>query len=311
MSAFGHTFRNILTGLADDLISLEREGAIYSNFAIRDEDGEFSGEFARYRIEFYPAEIFQYVEAHLAYQQYSEEYERTGDFAAAVLAISNPKYQRRVVEYGDYGNGRLKDGGRIDNRGCLASFIGDELEALTCGLRPERYQLVDALPDVEQLERLAVDPPSELLLNALGVVALAARRLGDRSHGRPAWVIENEYDVQDLVEVVLRPMFSDLVREEWTPKRAGSAKRIDLVVPSLGAVIECKIVRSKQHARQVADELRVDFETYHDYPGCRHLYAYVFDPKRLIVDSEQFVTDLDGPREKRGHRFTVNVIVGF
>ena len=108
---------------------------------------------------------------------------------------------------------------------------------MTCGARPDRYEVT---PDINEMRATR----NESVL----------RKLSDRAHGRPAFIIENEYDVQDLVETVLRGAAVDVVREEWTPRRAGSAKRIDLVAPSLAAVIECKIVRDKGHARSIADE---------------------------------------------------------
>jgi REase_DpnII-MboI len=151
---------------------------------------------------------------------------------------------------------------------------------------------------------------SEGVLRALESISVAARRLSGRSHGRPPFLIENEYDVQDLAETVLRGAAIDVTREDWTPKRAGAAKRIDLVIPSLESVIECKIVRDKAHARTIADELRIDFECYHDHPSCKNLYVYIYDPERRIVDPVQFCQDLNGIRRKRDHEFTVEISIG-
>ncbi|MFI7309321.1 PD-(D/E)XK nuclease domain-containing protein [Streptomyces hygroscopicus] len=99
-------------------------------------------------------------------------------------------------------------------------------------------------------------------------------------------------------------------REEWTPKNAGSAKRIDLIVKDVGIVIECKYVRDARHAKRVADELRVDFESYHVHSECRRLFAYVHDPGRHILDPEEFMRALSGLRKKGDSEFTVTVIVG-
>jgi hypothetical protein len=66
ITAFGYTFERLLTGNAQDLKTLESEGAIYAEFADRDEDGKFLGSFTRYRVEFKPPEIVEYVQAHIA-----------------------------------------------------------------------------------------------------------------------------------------------------------------------------------------------------------------------------------------------------
>jgi len=130
IEAFGKTFKNMMPGNAEDLRTLEKDGVIYSEFADHDEDGEFLDTFTRYRIRLTPKEIFEYVEASIAEQQFIKTMRETNDFTAAVLAIEGEKYRRRVTEYGGYGNGRLKDGSIYDNRGCSASFLGEHLESL-------------------------------------------------------------------------------------------------------------------------------------------------------------------------------------
>jgi hypothetical protein len=150
---------------------------------------------------------------------------------------------------------------------------------------------------------------NELIINALQSVAVSARKLGSRGHGRPNVEVANECDVQDLAEVSLRALFVDVEREEWTPKSAGSAKRIDLVIPSASTVIECKFVRDPSHARKLADELRIDFECYHEHPACRELFAYVYDPNNYILDPVNFTDSLSGFRQKRDHIFSVYVVI--
>src|ERR1700680_4591961 len=82
ITALGYQFEHLLTGNAQNLKTLESEGAIYEEFADRDEDGNFLGTFTRYRVKFRPAEIVEYFQAHIAEQQFIKEYERTKDFTA-------------------------------------------------------------------------------------------------------------------------------------------------------------------------------------------------------------------------------------
>ncbi len=286
--------------MAEQLRTLEAEGAIYAEFADPESDRGGRATFTRYRVVFTPAEIFEYVEASLAEQEFIAALGKTGDFTASVLAIRSDKYRKRITEYGNYGKSRTRHGDEWDIRGCTASFLGEDLEALVCGLRRDRYVPMPGLgPQSNQ---------DELVLNALKSVAVSARRLRSRSHGRTAFVVENEYDVQDLVETVLRSIYVDVVREEWTPKRAGNAKRIDLVVPSVGVVVECKYAH-QANAKYIADELKVDFESYHDYAECRRLFAVVYDPEHRIDDPELFSRDLSGLRRKQDHEFFVTVVV--
>jgi hypothetical protein len=79
LTAFGHQFIDLVPEFAENLITLEREGAIYSYFAIDGtEQPDGTVEFAYYRIPCEPLEIVQYVEATIAYQQFHETLARLG-----------------------------------------------------------------------------------------------------------------------------------------------------------------------------------------------------------------------------------------
>lgn len=298
--AFGRRFENYPAGLAEDLISLEREGAIYSHFADEAKGPTADGlwEFRYYRIPFTPLEIVQFVEASVAHQAFHEATLRGADFETALAAISDPGIAARVREYDGED---VVDGITYDTRGCPASFYPDGIEALLSGHCRDRYEELPATGS--ERDRLAQ------LIQILNNFPLVARLLRGRQHSRPDYIIENEYDVQDLAYACIRAVFEDAKREEWTPQRAGSSKRIDVTIPSIAAVVEAKFVRDRAHSRRVADELRIDFECYHDRPECRHLLALVVDPANHIADPAQFGADLSGLRQKGEHVFEVSVLV--
>jgi hypothetical protein len=74
-------------------------------------------------------------------------------------------------------------------------------------------------------------------------------------------------------------------------------------------VVEAKFVRDAKHAKSVADELRIDFESYHAHSGCKQLIALVYDPGLYLPDPQQFEIDLSGLRQKGDHSFEVTVLV--
>ena len=301
VTAFQYTFEDILPDIALDLKTLEEEGALYSEFADLDEDGTFLGTFTRYRVKLTPAELVEFVQATLAAQEFQKVRKQTGDFTAAVLAIKEQRFRDRVASYGNYGKSNTVTGDVVDIRGCHASFIGPELESLLCGHRPDRYEPAPLLGSSSN--------KNELVISALRSVAVSARKLGDRGHNRPNVAVTSEYDVQDLAELALRAVFRDVEREEWTPQSAGSAKRIDIVIPSSSTVIECKYVRDSTHAGKIADELKIDFESYHEHPACRDLFVYIYDPNNYISDPAYFAESLGGIRQKRDHTFSVYVLI--
>jgi hypothetical protein len=58
------------------------------------------------------------------------------------------------------------------------------------------------------------------------------------------WHIDNEYHVQNLLWVVLSPVFPDLEDEEWFRSKGHKHPRCDLRIPSLRLIIEVKFLRA-------------------------------------------------------------------
>ena len=221
IDAFGHRFKDLPPGIAEELITLEKEGALYAHYW---DDG--SSTFKYYRVPLLPAEIVEFVEAARAQQEFAAS--DAGDLEGRLKAVTDFVIAQRVRSYGDYAKSRLKNGLVVDIRGCFASFLSRELEALVTGNRPDRYTLLPHLGS--EKDRLA------LLSQMVNAFPITSGFLANRMRGRPGFVIDNEYDVQDRLYVAIRSVFEDARKEEWTPSLAGSAKRIDIVLPSINAV---------------------------------------------------------------------------
>ena len=58
--------------------------------------------------------------------------------------------------------------------------------------------------------------------------------------------IKDEYDVQDLLNALLRLNFDDVRPEEYTPSYAGSSTRVDFLLKKEKIVIEVKKTRKVQ-----------------------------------------------------------------
>lgn len=290
ITAFGHKFR-VISEIAKDLITLEKEGAIYSHFW-----DENTHTFKYNKIKFLPSEIFQFVEAHVAKQEFDDAIDSGLSFEESLETVSNPKIAERVRSYELFDS----DGKAIDSRGCPASFYPDEIEDLLCGWKPDRYE---QLPNLESLDK------TSLLIQILDYFPVIARHLAKRKHNRPSYNIENEYDVQDLLYVSIRSVFEDARLEEWTPKHAGKSKRIDIVVPSAEVVIEVKCIRDENHCKMIGDEVKIDIESYHSHSSCKALLFLIFDPEGKIIDPAEIQNDLSGRRIKGESSFDVHVLV--
>lgn len=133
--------------------------------------------------------------------------------------------------------------------------------------------------------------------------------LTHRRKGSQQLNFSNEYDVQDLLHVLLRPWVSDIRPEEFTPSYAGSNARMDFLLPAHNLVIELKFIRDRIHAKRIGDELIIDIEHYRVHPKCKTLWCVIYDSKKLLINSEGLRSDLEGKRSKDDGELIVKVFV--
>jgi hypothetical protein len=120
--------------------------------------------------------------------------------------------------------------------------------------------------------------------------------LTHRRKGIPCLSFDSEYDIQDLLHSQLRPWVADIRPEEFTPSYAGSATRMDFLLPQYALVLETKRVRDKGHARKIGDELIVDIEHYRKHQKCDRLWCVIYDPMHLLPNPSGLTADLEGKR---------------
>ena len=144
---------------------------------------------------------------------------------------------------------------------------------------------------------------------AIRMFDTSAKILAKRRKGKSPLLIEDEYDVQDILHCILKPQFPDISPEKHSPSIANGEKRIDLVIPSARIVIEIKIIFEKTKTSRIVDQLKVDIESYHSHPDCSTLVGFIYNPKNATVDPEKIVRDLSGIRTKGNHVFEVVIEV--
>jgi len=98
-----------------------------------------------------------------------------------------------------------------------------------------------------------------VLLSRFGDAMRQWRYDGDNLDNPVRWPITSEREVQNIIWIMLRPVFDDLVDEETLLKRGHSTYRADFGIPSLGLLIEVK------YARKAADFKTFEKEIYEDY----------------------------------------------
>ena len=76
------------------------------------------------------------------------------------------------------------------------------------------------------------------------------------------WHIDNEYHVQNLLWVMLAPIFSDLDDEQYLVKIGHKNPRADLYIPSMKLIVEAKFLRSGDRMQKIIDEISSDTGLY-------------------------------------------------
>lgn len=288
---FGREYSNLGPEFLQELRNLSDEGAIYAQLW-----QEQSESFRSCRIRFRPEEIVAFVEALTALEEFEAECAKGHDPEHALKSVKSERIRDRVRKY----NSWSRSIGQTETQYCPAAFMGEHLEALTCGGMPDRYEFLT--------ESYTADRRF-LLIELLEMLPEASGTLARRGGNKPPYAIESEQDIRDLAFALIKCVFPDSRIEENTRQHAGTSKRIDIVIPAISTLIEVKYVRDAAHAKKVADELRIDIESYHVHDHCKKLIAYVWDTGRLITDRQNFIRDLRGLRVKGAHSFEVEVLV--
>jgi len=102
----------------------------------------------------------------------------------------------------------------------------------------------------------------------------------DPVRGKPPtrWPIDNEYHVQDLLWVILAPIFPDLEDEENLPSLGHKHPRYDLGIPSLHVIVEVKFIRRKSDFAKVTEEIAADHTLYlREGSSYNKIIAFIWD----------------------------------
>jgi hypothetical protein len=130
-----------------------------------------------------------------------------------------------------------------------------------------------------------------------------------RRKGHMEFKIEDEYDVQDILYVILKSFFPLLRDEDPIAKVGAKSTKIDLILREEMILIEVKMLKEKDNNEvEFIEQLKKDFESYHQCQWLTKLFCFVYDPYKKTRDLANF-NDLNGDRTKQGHSFNVEIIV--
>jgi len=135
--------------------------------------------------------------------------------------------------------------------------------------------------------------------NPLATVRLVCERfhavavqLRTRREKRQTLAINDEYDVQDLLNALLRLHFDDVRPEEPTPSFGGGASRMDFLLKKEQLVVEAKMTRATLKDKEVCNELIQDVARYKNHEDCKKLVCLVYDPEAFIKNPHGVESDI-------------------
>lgn len=191
----------------------------------------------------------------------------------------------------------------------LQELINQELDVIDLLILEDiqRLSIELSIPKITILSLSAKDLALQILHNFGNTVKKITR---DRRKGHANFEIKDEYDVQDILYVMFKPIFPKLVVEDPTPKVGVKYNRIDLGVREEGIVIEAKMIKdSDNDEKEFIGQLKDDIQSYYRYSYLKDLIIFVYDPQNKTKDVNAFY-DLNGTQEIQGIRFNIEVIVG-
>jgi hypothetical protein len=140
-----------------------------------------------------------------------------------------------------------------------------------------------------------------------GRIRFSASILAHRRKGKQAYLIEDEYDVQDLLSACVRSVLNDSVEEDTISKIAGVGSRADFSIERVGLLVEVKFARETGDLKKFSQAISQDLVLYSTWHALAELVVVIYNSGALR-DPEALAA-LAGPKEINGKRFHLTVVL--
>lgn len=150
-------------------------------------------------------------------------------------------------------------------------------------------------------QNIAILPPNgwalDDLLNFLERIPIGLKRWTWEDSGRTRtavpvkWPIENEYHVQNLLYVLLAPIFKDVADEVYLQPVGQKTPRVDIYLPSMHTIIEVKYRKETRKTFPVLiGEVAEDVSLYRSDPAYKNarIVSFLWDHTRSTQEHAKF-----------------------
>lgn len=142
-----------------------------------------------------------------------------------------------------------------------------------------------------------------ILFHALGAASLQPRHVaavlqnfeaamkrwrwdGDELRNSIHWPVTQEREVQDILWLILRSYFSDVVDEDALPKLGHSTYKADFGIGSLKLIIEVKFATSKDDFKKIEKEVQEDCIPYLRDIRYESLIVFIYDDSASVQEHD-------------------------
>jgi len=109
------------------------------------------------------------------------------------------------------------------------------------------------------------------------------------------WPVTAEREVQDILWLMLRPVFDDLVAEEVLPMLGHSTYRADFGIPSLGILIEVKYARKSGDFKEIEKQVLEDSVAYlNGVTAYKEIVVFIYDESASVQEHDTTAAALCG-----------------
>ncbi|GFZ79849.1 hypothetical protein GCM10011531_07230 [Aquaticitalea lipolytica] len=151
--------------------------------------------------------------------------------------------------------------------------------------------------------------PLDLVKQVIDNFPEAIKQIKSRRKGKDVFQFKDEYDVQDILYIMLKPIFPKMKAEDPIEKVGSTSTKIDLILREEKILIEVKMIKENDNDEsKFIKQLKEDIQSYYVCQWMKHLVCFIYDPQDKTKDRTNFY-DLNGIQTINGKTFEVDVIV--
>jgi hypothetical protein len=142
----------------------------------------------------------------------------------------------------------------------------------------------------------------ERIFDRFGAVV---RQLDERQRDREPLLVKDEYDVQYILQALLKINFDDVRTESHTEQHSTVNPRVDFLLETNKIGIEVKLASESMNKKRILKDLAKDKEQYRNSSKIETLLCFIYDPDYIIKNPAELESDLSGSRDNLKTTVTV------